>query len=95
MGWKDRLDDLLLAGGLLTMLHCGTSGPPVPCGNANPDPCICGRPEQSPQYKAQCDALKACEASGGHWNGPSLTDPDGDVVGGGCAHAGGGTPDAG
>ncbi len=44
-----------------------TLEPPIPCGNANPDPCICGRPEADPQAKILCDQKMACETEGGMW----------------------------
>jgi hypothetical protein len=34
------------------------------CGNANPDPCICGR---SPDTSPQCVAEKTCKDHGGSW----------------------------
>jgi hypothetical protein len=40
----------------------------IPCGNANPDPCICGRQESDPAVKTQCDQERACQADGGTWN---------------------------
>lgn len=58
---------MTLAGGIASVAGCG-GGPPslggVPCGNANPDPCICGRPAADPASKVQCDVKKACEAEG-------------------------------
>jgi hypothetical protein len=43
----------------------GTGGNPIPCGNANPDPCICGRPEASAAAADLCVKWKACQAAGG------------------------------
>src|SRR3954466_16078942 len=40
--WRDRLRLLTLAGGALSATTACTA---FPCGNANPDPCICGRPD--------------------------------------------------
>ena len=73
MGWRDRILQLTLAGGALSLAACSSGGPSglpgIPCGNANPDPCICGRPESDPAAKAACDAKTACEADGGVWTG--------------------------
>ncbi len=79
MAWEDRLRDLAIAGGLMAAMGCSstsngtdtvdggdaaeTGG--IPCGNANPDPCICGRPDTDPVSAAQCTAEKACVAKGG------------------------------
>ncbi|MFL5305336.1 MAG: hypothetical protein ACJ8F1_08985 [Polyangia bacterium] len=38
-----------------------------PCGNANPDPCICGRPDASAGSAALCEQKMTCEAGGGVW----------------------------
>lgn len=43
------------------------SGFQIPCGNANPDPCICDRPKADPAMAAACAAKIACEAMGGTW----------------------------
>jgi hypothetical protein len=40
----------------------------IPCGNANPDPCICGRPEQDPTFSAECLNKQVCEAKGGTYS---------------------------
>jgi hypothetical protein len=57
---------MTLAGGIASVAGCGLPGlGGVPCGNANPDPCICGRPAADPYLKVQCDVKKACEADGG------------------------------
>jgi hypothetical protein len=45
----------------------------VPCGNANSDPCICGRGVGDPR----CAARDACEAMGGRFFFDSLTDDGG------------------
>jgi hypothetical protein len=69
MNWEKRLRDFVLAGGALSALACSSTGssngPTIPCGNANPDPCICGRPEADPAQAALCNQQKACEAMGG------------------------------
>jgi hypothetical protein len=73
MSWQRRLMELALAGGAVSTL-AGCPGIVVGCGNANPDPCICGRPERDPREKMACDEKKACEAAGGTWDpfaGPS------------------------
>jgi len=72
VSWRDRILQMALAGGAFSLAACsGTpSNPPgIPCGNANPDPCICGRPQSDPALKAACDAKRACEADGGVWTG--------------------------
>jgi hypothetical protein len=43
----------------------GTGGIGFPCGNANPDPCICGRPEASAAAADLCALSMACNAVGG------------------------------
>ena len=65
MTWQRRLIELVCAGGALTAIPaCGIPGG-VPCGNANPDPCICGRmPADSPTCKAEA----ACEHEGGYFD---------------------------
>jgi hypothetical protein len=73
---------MTLAGGMLSAAGCGGNGLPgvgasIPCGNANPDPCICNRPAASADAKAQCDAKKACERLGGTWISYSVTDNTG------------------
>ena len=80
MGWQRRLQEMVLAGGAIALGSCsipGDGGPQVPCGNANPDPCICGRPDADPQAKLRCDEKMACEAEGGVW-GPYVA-PDGPI----------------
>ena len=63
MGWHRRFLELLCAGGALTPL---TACPQQMnwCGNANPDPCICGR---TPADSPQCKAESACSDGGGTW----------------------------
>jgi hypothetical protein len=59
---------MTLAGGIASLAGCGGGLPGlggIPCGNANPDPCICGRPAADPYVKIECDVKKACEADGG------------------------------
>ena len=65
MSWKERLRELLLAGG--TMASIGALGTGC-CGNAISDPCICGRPQQSKELKAACDQKTQCLQDGGEWN---------------------------
>jgi hypothetical protein len=55
MGWRERLRQLVLAGGSLALTGCGGG-----CCNANPDPC-CSAP-----HSQECTAWMACEAEGGH-----------------------------
>ncbi len=100
MAWRERLRDLILAGGAFAVTGgCSSSalvgnGPAdgaldfagqVGCGNANYDPCLCGRPEASATYAAECEQEKACQAQGGLWSTKDLTStsctlPDGAVV---------------
>ena len=80
MAWRNRLRELILAGGTLAIGGCsgGGIGPLMSgvCGNANPDPCICGRPDASQVSAMQCDQKMACEADGGMWN-PYVNSVDG------------------
>jgi hypothetical protein len=63
----------------------GTGGnSPFPCGNANPDPCICGRPDASSGAATACGQKTACEAAGGVWNYSGVT-----AYGGYCERDGG------
>lgn len=86
MSWEDRLRQMVLAGGVL-LAGCnnqvgsgdagtgGTGGRPgFPCGNALADPCICGRPEASAEFFAECQSERACQADGGQWVGFTTTD---------------------
>jgi hypothetical protein len=70
MAWRDRLRELMLAGGALAIGGCSSG---VPCGNGNPDPCLCGRPDEDPVAKMQCEQKKACVAEGGIWNPYTVT----------------------
>ena len=76
---------MVLAGGTLAVAGCGPtngSGPTnaMPCGNANPDPCICGRPDSDLAAKQQCEQEQACQADGGQWSAFTLTSADGAVI---------------
>jgi hypothetical protein len=75
VSWRRRLAELLAAGGALA----GCSG--TPCGNANPDPCICGR---MPESTAQCTAENSCRGDGGVWNVFSDASSDAGTVRGVC-----------
>jgi hypothetical protein len=77
--WEKRLCELLLAGGTLATSAC-TSGDDVPCGNANPDPCICGRPGANSQAAAECDQKTRCEAEGGVYDPRMPAQADGAIV---------------
>ncbi len=67
---------MILAGGVL-LAGCGggdklgTGGNPGTvgggCGNASPDPCICGLPEASAEAAYACSKKTACEQTGGVW----------------------------
>ena len=98
MAWRNRLRELLLAGGALAISGCSSSLPVgdgtggslgVPCGNANPDPCICGRPDASEVSAMQCDQKMACEADGGKWD-PYMTQVDGALLSPHCIPPDGG-----
>src|SRR5579871_5630326 len=80
--WQERLRDLLLAGGALGVVGCTGHSvvEGVPCGNANPDPCVCGRPEASAEGAKACAKKTACVRAGRGWWFTS----DGSVV---CLHA--------
>jgi hypothetical protein len=99
MAWRQRLRDLILAGGAFAVTGgCSSSalvgdGPKDSgvvvsgggCGNANYDPCICGRPEASAISAVECQQETACQAQGGLWGVNSLTSsactlPDGGVI---------------
>ena len=41
--------------------------PSHPCGNPNPDPCVCGRPDASASNAALCDQKMTCQRIGGVW----------------------------
>jgi len=81
VSWRERIRQITLAGGALSLASCGDplglNG--VPCGNANPDPCICGQPENSAEAKAQCNAKLAYQTAGGAWYPYSMIDSSGTV----------------
>jgi hypothetical protein len=84
MDWEHRLRALLLAGGTLAVIGCSSQSNDattdnVPCGNANPDPCICGKPDASAAAAALCDEEKACQAQGGTFDAFTETEADGSV----------------
>jgi hypothetical protein len=62
--WQERLRQMALAGGVLTT-GCGGLG--FPCGNANPDPCVCDRPSSSSAAAEACSAETTCQKAGGVW----------------------------
>jgi hypothetical protein len=67
MSWQRRLMELACAGG--TLAGCMASSNQqqmIPCGNANPDPCICNR-TPDPEHSPQCIAEKICTDNGGDW----------------------------
>jgi hypothetical protein len=70
MAWRDRLRELMLAGGALAIGGCSSGSP---CVNASSDPCICGRPDEDPVAKMQCEQKKACVADGGTWDPYTVT----------------------
>jgi hypothetical protein len=91
MAWRERLRDLILAGGAFAATSgCSSNalvgnGPKdaavaidvgqIGCGNANYDPCICGRPEASAVSAMLCEQEKLCQARGGIYVGPSANLP--------------------
>ena len=77
MAWRDRLRELMLAGGALAIAGCSSG---IPCGNGNPDPCICDRPDSDPALKMQCDQKRACVADGGTWDPYTRSDGLGGVI---------------
>jgi hypothetical protein len=93
MAWHKRLRDLILAGGAFAATS-GCSGASLSsgqdagrdffvgggCGNASPDPCICGRPDANDRSAAECQAEMACQAQGGTWQPVTTTAPDGAIV---------------
>ncbi len=90
------------AGGASTGGNTGSGGFSIPCGNASPDPCICGRPDASSAAAEACSELTACQAAGGIWwsgtgpwgtGGQCKSDGGVPVLDGGPAHAGGGSQD--
>lgn len=101
MNWQGRLRDLVLAGGAVAATACSSSSSApadnVPCGNANPDPCICGRPDADAQQAALCKEETSCQAAGGVFDPSTCSNcaPDGGVVPPHCTMPGdGGTVDA-
>jgi hypothetical protein len=98
MAWRERLRDLILAGGAFAVTGGCSSGALVGngprdaaigqpgCGNANADPCICGRPEASVAAAMACAEEMACQARGGTWvlglagPSPACELPDGAVI---------------
>jgi hypothetical protein len=102
MAWRGRLRDLILAGGAFAATS-GCSGTPLVsdagrdffiggggCGNADPDPCICGRPDASAVFAQDCEGEIACQAEGGSWLAYPTQAPDGAIVSPHCI-----LPDAG
>jgi hypothetical protein len=82
MSWNQRLRELLFVGSTLAIPGCSSSGgaPPsgFPCGEANADPCICGRPDADPREAALCAEENACQADGGVFVAENLfSGPDG------------------
>lgn len=85
MSWQRRLQEIALAGGAIALGGCADApSATVPCGNANPDPCICGRPDKDPVAKMLCDEKMACEAEGGVWQGSGPVIPDAGAGGPDC-----------
>lgn len=76
MDWKKRAREILLAGGTLSGMACDG----IPCGNANSDPCICGRPDESQAAQLACNQYRACTSDGGQWSSGGQTDVDGASV---------------
>jgi hypothetical protein len=82
MSWRDRLRSLVCAGGVAASgCQLIDPGHPPSCGNANPDPCICGR-DNTPAKHAECLDKTACENGSGVWSDPYLLYAAGEVDGG-------------
>src|SRR5690242_14309091 len=64
LSWQERLRQMILAGGVLA---AGCEINRFPCGNANPDPCICDRPSSSSGAAEACSEKRTCEKAGGVW----------------------------
>lgn len=87
MSWQRRLIELAAAGGVLTAsTGCGGGN----CGNANPDPCICGR---MPASTDQCKVETSCHGDGGVWNAFSDAPTDANDIRGVCYIPDAGTHD--
>jgi hypothetical protein len=84
MAWRGRLRDLILAGGAFAVTSgCSSASGQhvlIGCGNADPDPCICGRPEASAAAAMECQGEIACQAQGRVWQAYSIAQPDGAIV---------------
>jgi hypothetical protein len=83
MGWKRRLLELALAGGLGSGVSCGGVG--VPQCNANPDPCCLDDGSAACQSRRACLAhpTDACCAEGNNRFTVSGCAPDGGLANGG------------
>ena len=57
---------MVVAGGALAS-GCSGFGTGIPCGNANPDPCVCDRPSSSSSAAEACSEKTTCEKAGGVW----------------------------
>jgi hypothetical protein len=66
----------------------------IPCGNANPDPCICGRPEASASAQILCDQETTCRSEGGTFEPLTFESPDGSIQGPACSLREGGPVEA-
>jgi hypothetical protein len=68
MSWQRRLMELACAGGTLAggCMESSNQEFIFPCGNGNPDPCICNR-TPDPEHSPQCIAENTCKANGGSW----------------------------
>jgi hypothetical protein len=64
------------------------------CGNANSDPCICGRPEASAAAADQCAQSRVCQSQGGYWD-PYGSTTEGGTLGTKCELPDGSAVDAG
>jgi hypothetical protein len=85
MGWKRRLLELALAGGLGSGVSCGGVGVGVPQCNANPDPCCRDDGSAACQSRRACIAhpTDACCAEGNNRFAISGCAPDGGLADGG------------
>jgi hypothetical protein len=80
MTWERRLRDMILAGGALTAIACGSSSsspnsdsPVIPCCNGGGDPCcslscLGAADPDGARYHACEQSLAACEAMDGSYD---------------------------
>jgi hypothetical protein len=82
--WRDRLAEMLVAGGTLAAVGCSSSAnetkrqeaTTVPCGDADLDPCSCDKSDEAAVLA--CARKTACEARGSDfvYGGGDCYEPD-------------------